>query len=460
MNVNEILERSRRGEINYAERSKTRVLSQSDLDVLKKQNILWLCIDDKVYDIGGWLDKHPGGSLIFLHFLYRDATDQFNRFHPAEVKEKILPNLQIGILEKPMKIHTPLMKDFRKIEEDLYKEGLFETNYNFYYLETIKGLIAIISGILMVIYGPATYLNYIVAAFLIGFCWHQLSFVAHDTGHNAVTHKLIFDHYYGVFLASCLSGLSIGWWKDSHNIHHVVTNDPVHDPDIQHLPFLAVSEKFFEGVHSTYHNKQFKIDAFSKILLKAQHVLYYIIMMFGRFNLYVQSVKFILINERAKFRKSELAAMIFFIIWITKLLSIIPCWKQRLVFFFLVNAITFLLHVQITLSHFCMNTDNIDENEDFVHHQLRTSMDVDCSEWLDWLHGGLQFQVIHHLFPRLPRHNLRKVRDRMIPFFKKHGITYHCYDFKLGNIMVIKHLAKIADNLKEFISNYNKVKTI
>ena len=26
---------------------------------------------------------------------------------------------------------------------------------------------------------------------------------------------------------------------------------------------------------------------------------------------------------------------------------------------------------------------------------------------LDWVHIGLQFQIEHHLFPRLPRHNLR-----------------------------------------------------
>lgn len=70
--------------------------------------------------------------------------------------------------------------------------------------------------------------------------------------------------------------------------------------------------------------------------------------------------------------------------------------------------LTFPLHVQITLSHFGMSTTDFGPSEPFPVKQLRTTMDVDCPEWIDWFHGGLQYQVVHHLFPRLPRHNLRQ----------------------------------------------------
>lgn len=30
-------------------------------------------------------------------------------------------------------------------------------------------------------------------------------------------------------------------------------------------------------------------------------------------------------------------------------------------------------------------------------------MGIDCPEWSDFFHGGLQFQAIHHLFLRVPR---------------------------------------------------------
>ncbi|GAA5853237.1 hypothetical protein JCM8547_000252 [Rhodosporidiobolus lusitaniae] len=36
-------------------------------------------------------------------------------------------------------------------------------------------------------------------------------------------------------------------------------------------------------------------------------------------------------------------------------------------------------------------------------------MDISCPPYLDFLHGGLNFQTPHHLFPRLPRFRFRAV---------------------------------------------------
>ena len=51
--------------------------------------------------------------------------------------------------------------------------------------------------------------------------------------------------------------------NSSHNAHHVVTNSESHDPDIQHIPFFAVSADMFKkgGVWSYYHRRFFHFDA-------------------------------------------------------------------------------------------------------------------------------------------------------------------------------------------------------
>ena len=46
--------------------------------------------------------------------------------------------------------------------------------------------------------------------------------------------------------------------------------------------------------------------------------------------------------------------------------------------------------------------------------QLNGTMDIDCPAWMDWFHGGLQFQTEHHLFPRWPRHKLRQLREEVV----------------------------------------------
>ena len=86
-----------------------------------------------------------------------------------------------------------------------------------------------------------------------------------------------------------------------------------------------------------------------------------------------------------------------------------------------------VLHVQICLSHFSMHTYhgqayNSDDDEWF-RMQVMTTMNINCSEWMDWFHGGLQFQIEHHLWPRLPR--LREARKYTKALCKKYKIHYH-----------------------------------
>ncbi len=52
-------------------------------------------------------------------------------------------------------------------------------------------------------------------------------FTAHDAGHRGITHNFVIDTLIGIFIADVCCGMSIGWWKCSHNVHHLVTNQPV-----------------------------------------------------------------------------------------------------------------------------------------------------------------------------------------------------------------------------------------
>lgn len=68
---------------------------------------------------------------------------------------------------------------------------------------------------------------YFVSACFLGLFWHQIMFTAHDAGHRGITRNITADTLIGIFIADFCCGLSIGWWKSSHNVHHLVTNAPV-----------------------------------------------------------------------------------------------------------------------------------------------------------------------------------------------------------------------------------------
>ena len=130
------------------------------------------------------------------------------------------------------------------------------------------------------------------------------------------------------------------------------------------------------------------------------------------------------------------------------MLSLLPSWPTMLCFWYASHLVVGLIHVQICLSHFMMECFDVlplqCHDESVYEFQLRTTLDVDCPASLDWLHGGLQFQALHHLFPRLPRHRLRAVQSLVQSICNKHGIRYHRYDFITANLMTIMHMKDVA----------------
>lgn len=342
---------------------------------------------------------------------------------------------------------TNLRDKYNALHAKVIKAGLYQCEYGNYIRELVKiGSLALYSfSFLHLGY-------YTISAVLIAMAWHQMTFIAHDAGHVSITHNYQFDNTFGMLIASWFGGLSLGWWKRNHNVHHLITNDPVHDPDIQHLPFFAVSVRLFDNVYSTYYDKFLWFDAIARKTIPLQEYLYYPILAFGRFNLYRLLWTHVLMGEgprrgsAAWFRWFELAGLSFFFYWFFYVVvghHVEGGWNKT--WYVLVSHMcTMLVHVQITLSHFAMSTADLGVSESFASRQLRTTMDVDCPAWLDFLHGGLQFQAIHHLFPRLPRHNLRKAQPYVLDFCKEVGLPYSIYGFGKGNEIIIGKLAEIG----------------
>jgi len=44
---------------------------------------------------------------------------------------------------------------------------------------------------------------------------------------------------------------------------------------------------------------------------------------------------------------------------------------------------------------------------------------------VDFWYGGLNYQIEHHLFPTMPRKNLRKVKPIVEQFCRERGVPYH-----------------------------------
>uniref|UniRef100_A0A7S2LV63 Fatty acid desaturase domain-containing protein n=1 Tax=Zooxanthella nutricula TaxID=1333877 RepID=A0A7S2LV63_9DINO len=256
------------------------------------------------------------------------------------------------------------------------------------------------------------------------------------------------DHLIGSSLAAVM-GISSCWWKRNHNTHHVVCNSVEHDPDIQHMPILAVTPKIWDKPYwSTYYTKWVSMDGVARFLVSNQHIVFYPMMALARFNLYAQSLIQLCSPEVVHFRKVELSALAVYFAWVAKVALSMPSWVEVVGWLLVSHAVAGILHVQIVISHWAMETYHghayNDDKDEWYITQLKTTMNVATPPALDFVHIGLQFQIEHHLYPRLPRHNLRKARELVMEVCKKHGIHYHEPGFWQANVETVQTLLAAA----------------
>ena len=385
-----------------------------------------IVIRGRVYDATQWAPCHPGGSHLLLHAAGKDMTDQFDQFHLASTHAHArLRHLYIADLPEPERCTTGLRRDWANFVQQITKEGVYESNHRFFVCEFLRALAFLVGAVALLLYLRSC----VASGVLFGLYLQQMAFLGHDAGHTAITHNYVVDTTIGLIVGNMLTGIGIGWWKSSHNNHHMVCNSIEGDADIQHLPLLCCNPKILEKpFYSLWHKTWYDASGIAtRSLLRVQHILFYpVILLFGRYNLYAQSWGHVL-RGRSRTPLRESGGLLLFAVGVACLLSLLPSWQGRCLFVLVSHGVAGILNIQITLSHFCMqvyhglpydHTKGIQDQ--WVGTQLRTTLALTCPPWMDWFHGGLQFQDVHHLLPRVPRHNLRALRPRIQALAKKH----------------------------------------
>tara|TARA_B100000945_G_C20419352_1_gene616921 strand:+ start:418 stop:1800 length:1383 start_codon:yes stop_codon:yes gene_type:complete len=424
-------------------------ISSEQIKLHNSENDCWIIINNLVFEVSDFLNKHPGGKLVILNSGGKDVTDAFENYHNASIHNKLHPFLIGKVLADKLSDH---LLAFRNLRQILLKNDMFVTNYKYY---TILGciLLMLFTTSISLSCGMLDIFSYnmrLVGGFLLGIFWQQLSGIGHDLGHSSITHNFRKDHIIGSLLISVL-GLSIGWWKIDHNNHHVNTNSIENDPNIQHLPLLATSINILNGFYDKYHKKNVVIYESTKKIISHQHLFVYPLIIFGRFNLYFQQLLFMYSKyDKHNFLKTEAYGFFIFVFW-----YILIAYSQPNIFltlsWILISHITSgLLHIQIVISHWAMEKYMMNSHDDdWYMKQLKTTLNIKTEpSYLDFIHVGLQFQIEHHMYPRIPRHNLRKVRNMVQRICEKFNLNYVELSFLNANICTWKKLKEVSSATK------------
>jgi len=439
-----------------------------------------------------------------MDYISNDYVDP--QFDPAHDRGKVEEDDDDDLTNNGVKIQTDLMQkvlsdkraesiqnDFHKLNEQLLKDGWFDPKPSYYWGQISRILLFIIVGVKLILHSRSlsgiagtTALGF--GSMLVGLFFQNLAFMGHDAGHGSITGNAKLDVWIGIFIGNLFTGIDITWWKSTHYTHHSATNSMHDDPDIQHMPLMCFEERMAEGRWSTYHGKWFLFDAITRSIVKYQHLYFYPVMGVARVNLYIQSFIFLfktcpflpdsdkgkkVMNEETGEIKEKYAwpkatnfqwflsviTLVMFYLLMYALLSSLTL--PSAVACFVVSHVTAgILHVQILLSHAGMHycedgsggTGTVTNpsgclQAGYYEWQALSTMDISCPVYMDWFHGGLQFQLEHHLFPRVPRWNLRKLMPLVDELFGKYDIPVVRKSFFDANLFVCNHLAEVGEKV-------------
>ncbi|NXG65967.1 FADS2 desaturase, partial [Hemiprocne comata] len=381
----------------------------------------WLVIERKVYNITKWANRHPGGHRVISHCAGEDATDAFQAFHinPTLVR-KFLKPLLIGELapgepSQDRDKNSQLVEDFRTLRKTAEDMNLFRANPLFFSLYLSHIIAMEVLAWLMVSYFGTGWIMTLILACILTTSQAQAGWLQHDFGHLSVFKKSSWNHIVHKFVIGHLKGASANWWNHRHFQHHAKPNIFQKDPDVnmlhifvlgdtqpveygkkklKYLPYNHQHEYFFLSEYLPC-TLPFSLDARKSAdvqkpsqLLPPQNVT----------SLVINSVFIVSKHSGPKEkRRSQRHRVVFleshWFVWVTQ------------------------------MNHIPMEIES-EKHRDWLSSQLAATCNIEQSFFNDWFTGHLNFQIEHHLFPTMPRHNLWKVKPLVKSLCAKYGVQY------------------------------------
>ena len=291
-----------------------------------------------------------------------------------------------------------------KLSVDEYFEtnGIKRTGDWRLYIKTITLIGAAIAMYCGLIFFPVTPLLALLICALMGFTFASIGFsVMHDANHGSYSTKSWLNDLIG--LSANALGASSFFWKQKHNIiHHTYTNIDGVDDDIEIKPLLRMCPT----------QKKYKVHKFQHIYVWFLYSLLLIIWVFAT-------------DYQKYFKKKigivpikKMSAFDHFAFWTAKvgyyfMMIVLPIYMigfvNWLVGFLILSMFAgFVLSIVFQLAHTVEETafpvpveSNDIENEWAIHQVQTTANFATKNKLISWLVGGLNFQIEHHLFPKI-----------------------------------------------------------
>ncbi|MDB5229822.1 MAG: acyl-CoA desaturase [Chitinophagaceae bacterium] len=254
----------------------------------------------------------------------------------------------------------------------------------------------------LVFFTPAVWLA-ITECSIFGFLTACIGFnVMHDGAHGSFSNSPVINKI-AAFSLNFLGGNAFMWNMKHNVIHHAYTNIDGIDDDLDARPFLRMASS----------QKAYKMHKYQYVYFWAVYSLLYLYwIFFSDFKKYFRNKVGEMPLKKMDW-KDHTALWFFKLLFFFMFIAVpiynvgVSSWVIGFLSFTmvagLVLSIVFQLAHTVEHTHFPMpDADNNKLNDEWVVHQLKTTANFATgNKVISWLVGGLNFQIEHHLFPKI-----------------------------------------------------------
>lgn len=308
-------------------------------------------------------------------------------------------------------------EDFAPLLRQVREQGLLERRTGWYAVGMAVNLL-LLTAVLAAVWEVGDSWWTLLLAPPLALLSTRTAFYGHDAGHSQVARSRRVHRLLGYLHGNLLLGLSAAWWNDKHNRHHANPNHLDKDPDVG------------EGVLIWAEHQAARRRGFGRWLTRHQARLFFPLLLLEGVALKVSSVQMVLSGRgwerRGRARLAEGLLLVVHLVGYVALLAAALSPGKALAFAAVHHAL-FGLHLG---SVFAPNhkgmamPDPSGPSWGHLRRQVLTSRNVRGGVVTDWLMGGLNYQIEHHLFPNMPRPHLRLARPLVRHHCRAQGLTY------------------------------------
>ena len=317
----------------------------------------------------------------------------------------------------------------------MLERGLLDRQYASYAVKISTASALLIASAAILVVFDSLWVQLANAA-LMACAFSQFAFLGHDCGHRQVFRSVKRNEML-MMLAAVVTGLAPSWWQEKHIKHHVSPNQMGHDSDIEVSVFAFTRAQALDswGV--------------ARFFIRHQAFWFYPMLLLTSYSLLFAGIAFLVRRQGVKHPVLEpivVAAAIG--AYLALVFTFLPFWHG--VLFIAVHRGLLGLHLGSVFApnHKGMPILAPGAELDHLRQQVLTSRNVIPNPVVDYMYGGLNYQIEHHLFPSMPRNRLKDARPLVRAFCADHGVLYHETGFWRSNQEILSHLHAVSAPLR------------